>query len=92
MIIHANGMRNRLQHLRQARRNLPTRHSRNQFLRLGRLLAHRLHREMQHDLNPAAVRFLSNFGGVFVVWEHGNRERAMQGKKSASSTQIPFEI
>jgi len=47
---------------------------------------------MQHDLNPAAVRFLSNFGGVFVVWEHGNRERAMQGKKSVSSGAIAAEI
>src|SRR5204863_170214 len=80
MIVDAGGVRNILQESIDHRGNFGRGNAVTQFLGLRRFVGERLHWQVKHDLEPAAMRFLSDVCGVLVVWQNGNSERITESE------------
>jgi len=78
MIVDAGGVRNILQKLIDQRRNFGRRHAGVQFLRFRSFVRDRLHRQMKHYLESAAMRFLRDVYGVLVIGQNGDGEGITQ--------------
>ena len=92
MIVYADDAGDVAEKLIDERRNLELGHARMKFLRFGLFVADGLHREMEHDLITAAMSFLGDFDGVFVIGEHGDGERVGEGKNGLGSGAVGAEI
>src|SRR5258708_13161681 len=63
-----------------------------QFLRFRRFVCDRLHRQMEHDLETAAMRFRSNLHRVLVIGQNGNSEGMTQSEDGFGGGAVAAEI
>ena len=92
MIVDAGNVRNILEKLVDHRGNFWRRHAGAKFARFRRFFGDRLHRQMKHDLESAAMCFVGNVYGMFVIGQDGNREGIAQREHGVGSRAVAAEI
>jgi hypothetical protein len=92
MIVDAGGLRNILQKLIDQRRNFGRGHAGVKLPRFRRFVRHRLHRQMKHDLESAAMRFPGDVRGVLVIGQDRNGKGISQGEDRLRGRAVCAEI
>ncbi len=92
MIVDAGGVGNILQKLIHQCCNFGCRHARVQLLRFRRFVRDRLHGQMKHYLESAAMRLPGDVRGVLVIGQNGNGEGITQSENGFGSRAVAAEI
>jgi hypothetical protein len=92
MIVDARDVGNVLHHLLKQHRDIVGGHAGMQFMGFRRLVADRLHGEMQHDFVAATMGFLGNVDGMGVIGQDRDGQGIRQSKYGVGSGAVVAQI